>query len=39
MDGIDQQSTSSGYWTDCSSVDSNASMDNNMDFDMDYQNI
>ena len=39
MDGFDQQSTSSGYWSSASSVDSNASMEANMDFDMDYQNI
>ena len=40
MDGYDQQSdVSSGYWSSASSVHSNASMEANMDLDMDYQNI
>ena len=39
MDGFDQQSQSSGYWSSASSVDSNASIEVNVDLDLDYQNI
>ena len=40
MDGFDQQSQSSGYWSSASSVHSDASMEAQMgDFDTDYQNI
>ena len=39
MDGYDQQSNSSGYWSSASSVDSNMSMMVNMDVDLEYQNI
>ena len=38
MDGFDQQSQSSGYWSSASSVDSNASVEALADFDLDYQN-
>ena len=38
MDGYDQQSQSSGYWSSASSVDSNASMEANADWD-DYQRM
>ena len=39
MDYYDQQSNSSGYWSSASSVDSNASMEAQMDLDLEYQNI